>query len=75
MSMDEKKWVLVSRVEGMLGNERLGFEEVFPCFTHTLEFDDGFDGKPCENVGDDIKGKKRFFNITCHVVEIGRAHV
>ena len=58
ISMDEKK------VEGMLGNERLGFDEVFPLLTHTLESDNGFDGKPCENVCDYLKGKKGFLHFT-----------
>ena len=64
--MDEKEWVLVRSVEGVLGNERLGFEEVFPFFTHTLEFENGFDGKPCENVGDYLKGKKGVFHFAGH---------
>ena len=54
IGVDEKEWVLMSRVEGVivLGDERLGFEEVFPCFANTLEADDGFDGKVEENEGD-----------------------
>ena len=69
--MDEKKWVLMSSVEGMLGNEILAFDEVFPFFTHTLESNYGFDGKPCENVGDYLKVKEWCFDITCHVVARG----
>ena len=68
ISMDEKKWVLMRKVEGVLGNERLGFDEVFPLFTDTLESNDGFDGKPCENVGDYLKGKKGFVHFTCENV-------
>ena len=53
-SMEKEKRVLVMRVRmGMLlGDEILGFEEILPFLTHTLESDNGFDGKPCENVGD-----------------------
>ena len=50
--VDEKKWVLVRSVEGVLGNERLGFEEVFPLLTDTLEFENGFDGELEENEDD-----------------------
>ena len=52
ISMDERKWVLMRRVEGVLGNERLGFEEIFPLSTHISKSKDGFDRKSFENVGD-----------------------
>ena len=65
--VDEKEWVLVRSVEGVLGNERLGFEEVFPLLTDTLEFENGFGGKPCENVGDYVKGKEGVFHCSCHI--------
>ena len=68
ISMDEKKGILMRKVEGMLGDERLGFNEAFPLFTHTLELDNGFDRKPCEDVGDYLKGKKWFVDFTSHVL-------
>ena len=52
---EEKRLVVISVTMVMLIYEILGFEEVFPFFTHTSKADDGFYGKPLENVGDYIE--------------------
>ena len=54
----------------MLGDKRLGFEELFPLFTDTLESDNGFHRKPFEDVNDDLKRKEGCVEFTSHIVAI-----
>ena len=42
---ENEKRVLVGRVMEVLGDERLGFEELFPFLANTSESEKGFHGK------------------------------
>ena len=56
MEEEEERVVVVRAKMVIVMCEGWGFEEVFPFFTHTLESNNGFDGKALENVGDYLKG-------------------
>lgn len=62
--MEEEKRILMMRVVDMVGDERWGFEEIFPIFTHTSKSNDGFGRKPFENVDDNLDWQKVFVTFT-----------
>ena len=74
--LKEKKRVLVIRVVHVLGDERLGFEEIFPVITYGLESENGFDRKSFEDVGDYLTWKKWVVpTFGGHILEEGKGSI